>query len=129
MAAFSQPMTFAVIEDNVDLCHGWRELLGIDGHQVHCYYTGSDALDNIDTLAKCHVIVSDYYLPDVNGIDLINKIRAAKPNLPAVLLTGSKDPAIRESIERLKNAVLVHKPLGIDDLEAAVKSVLDITTQ
>jgi two-component system phosphoglycerate transport system response regulator PgtA len=120
----SKPVSFLIVEDSEDLCKGWEDILSIDGHLVKYFTTGHAALRAPQIYSQCDILVSDYYLPDINGIDLITKIRESRPNLPVILLTGSKDPAVRESIKKIPNALLLHKPLGIDELEHAVSRIL-----
>jgi two-component system phosphoglycerate transport system response regulator PgtA len=122
----SKPVSFLIVEDSEELCKGWEDILSIDGHSVRYFTTGHQALRTPDAFSKCDILVSDYYLPDINGIDLITKIRESRADLPVILLTGSKDPAVRESIKKIPNATLLHKPLGIDELESTVSRVLKI---
>jgi hypothetical protein len=42
-------------------------------------------------------------------VELIKRIRERRPNLPAVLLTGSREPAVLESARRLAHCSSLHK--------------------
>lgn len=120
-------LTFAIVEDNVDLCLLWGKIFSNRGHQVRCYYSASAALNDMDRIAQANVIVADYRLPDMNGIELVAKLRARQPNLPAVVLTAVREPSLSEDVRRLRQAVLVQKPVDIEALETAVYDLLNTT--
>lgn len=52
-------------------------------------YSAADpmaALDRLDDEIEC--IVSDYEMPTLNGLEFLREVRAERPNLPFILLTG-----------------------------------------
>jgi len=84
------------IDDNVELCTLFQMFLEEKGDfSVHICNSGDEALlylqDN-----KVMAVISDYDMPEMNGIDLLNQIRTIHPRLPFIMLTGndSKETAI-----------------------------------
>ena len=107
-----------VIDDEPQVLHGVRHMLGGHGCQVLLAESARDAL-RVIALAECtpDVIISDYRLRDgLDGIDAIGAVRESLGcNVPAVVVTGDTSP------ERLKEVArtgleLLHKPLGSDEL-------------
>lgn len=119
-----KPLKIILVEDSQDLLDGWIELLGLDGHRVSGFLHGSELLKDDKTIESADLLVSDYYLPDLNGVELIRKLRQKRSDLPAILLTGSKDEAIREHVASIPGVLLIYKPLGIEDLERAIGKLL-----
>jgi signal transduction histidine kinase len=69
------------------------------------------------------VLVVDFRLRDENGLDVITRLRARYPTLPAVIVTG--DTAARQLREFDSLAVSVlHKPVDGDQLARALQAVL-----
>ncbi len=59
-------------------------------------FTAQGALEALELLKekKFHVIVSDYMMPEMNGLQFFQKIRAEKNKTPFILLTGRDDQKI-----------------------------------
>ena len=73
----------------------------------------------IDALAKgpWHVVVSDYMMPEMDGLDFLSKVRKAQPSAARVLLTGYADK--RNAIRSINEVGLYHyieKPWDNDQL-------------
>lgn len=124
-AASRKAQSVVIVEDSVDLCEGWSDLLTFDGYTVRTCMSGRELFADDTLLGGADCLVTDYYLPDINGLDLIAEARRRRPGLPAILLTGSKDTAIREAAARLDGVSLLHKPLDVEVLEAAMEELVD----
>lgn len=53
--------------------------------------TGQEALEKIKTNAY-DVAVTDYDLPDIDGVELVQKLHEANPNCPIIVITGKDSP-------------------------------------
>lgn len=115
-----RPMKIVLIEDSLDLCQTWEELLSLDGHQVKCYLDGKSLLNDADAIRWCDVVVTDYYLPDVNGVELVGRIRGLRRQVPVILLSGMRDGSVIEAVSRMPRAAFVPKPADVDELEATL---------
>lgn len=67
------------------------------------------------------VIITDYEMPGMNGIELIGKIREKSPFSPVILMTGTADDA---AIRRCGPDGFLHKPFTAASLEEALTSAL-----
>ncbi|HTP38552.1 MAG TPA: response regulator [Steroidobacteraceae bacterium] len=114
------PMKIVLIEDSPDLCDIWAELLGLDGHQVRAFFDGHSLLEDAAAIHWCDVVVTDYCLPDINGLELVERVRAMRGMLPVVLLSGMRDSSVIKVIQKMPHAVFVPKPADADELDAAL---------
>ncbi len=121
-----RPMKIVLVEDNRDLCESWVELLELEGHAVRTFLDGTSLLREPAALEWCDALVTDYYLPDLNGIELIGRSRELRQDLPAILLSGVRDRSVIDLLTRLPNCIYLPKPADPDDLFAALGS-LDAT--
>lgn len=113
-------MTIHLVEDNADMLESLRLLLELRGHAVRTYLRALDLIDNIERLGAQDVVVSDYYLPDLNGVALLRRVREAHPGMPGVLLTGSREGGIANAAKSLKNCAVLYKPLDVESLERSI---------
>ena len=70
-----------IVDDHQDSCDVLARLLKLAGHtDVNCVYSGEDALDYLRTAGKPDVMVLDYMMPGMTGLDVLRKLRA-EPDL------------------------------------------------
>lgn len=117
------PMNILLVEDNADLCESWTALLELDGHHVKTFLDGSSVLEDSAAVHWCHVMITDYYLPDINGLELIGRARELREDLPSILLSGMRDRSVIEQLQRLPHTLFVPKPADADELEAALRRI------
>ncbi|WP_437671125.1 response regulator [Sorangium sp. So ce131] len=117
-------LNILIVEDSEELCEGWQDILSLDGHRVHCFLNGRDALENQALIMQADVLVTDYYLPDINGLALVSMVRKIRADIPIILLTGTRDPAIRETLLQVDNSMFLSKPIRIDQLERSIRELL-----
>ncbi|AUX45836.1 uncharacterized protein SOCE26_073320 [Sorangium cellulosum] len=122
-------LNILIVEDSEELCEGWQDILSLDGHRVNCFFNGRDALENQALIMQADVLVTDYYLPDINGLALVSMVRKIRADIPIILLTGTRDPAIRESLRQVDNAMFLSKPIRIDQLERSIRELLAASSQ
>lgn len=91
------------------------------GHTVVQASGGAEVLAIIDEDPHCcDVIVSDYAMPSISGVEVIRRARDLRPGLPGVIITGYADT---DSIANRPSDVLVlAKPFTPDQLSNAVQT-------
>ncbi|EMY68235.1 PAS domain S-box protein [Leptospira vanthielii] len=78
------------------------------------FRSASSALENL-RIRIPDFILSDYRMREMNGLNLIRKIKKANPNLSAVLYTGNMDGLDSEELDA--EGILVRsKPISVDEL-------------
>ncbi len=90
-------------------------------------YTVSEASGGLEGLAQIRtetpeLLIVDYPMPGLNGVDVINQSRAAAPDLPIILATGYAD---MDAVHRVVDpSQVLRKPFQIGELEVAVRRAL-----
>jgi CheY-like chemotaxis protein len=117
-----------VVDDNVEARELVSELLELAGAQVVLAGSAPEAL-NILERVQPDVLVADIGLPDEDGYSLLKKVRALPPErggrVPAVALTGFTRQEDRQLAESAGFQRHLSKPLKVEDLVSAVKSLTD----
>ena len=77
------------------------------GHQVETAGSGAEALSLMMTDDSFDLLVTDYLMPSMTGVELIGRVREMHPNMPAVIASGYTDVADQGDIP---GAVRLAKP-------------------
>lgn len=113
-----------MIEDDIELCRGWEEIFKLLEYPVRCHQRGLEALRDVEALSGADILITDYYLPDINGAVLIRRLRDLGFELPCIVLTGSREASVVKAVEGLPNCTLLHKPINIEALEKQILKIL-----
>lgn len=76
-----------LVDDNANGLAARRTVLAELGHKVMTSTCGHDALEQF-AAHKFDLVVTDYRMPRMDGLELIGRLRALAPTLPIVLLSG-----------------------------------------
>jgi DNA-binding response OmpR family regulator len=112
-----------LVEDNEDLAQSMRLLLSLQGYEVRSYPRSRALLEEADRIGENDVLVTDYYLPDLNGVELVKQLRSRLPKLRAMLLTGSREEGIVKAAGALAGCGILHKPLDCDELLSYIRGM------
>lgn len=104
------------------LCEGLEEA----GHVVHVASNGREALNQL-VLRGCDVVITDIYMPDGDGLELITKLRRLA-SAPVIAMSGGSplDPALvmLGAAEVLGANQILQKPFTVAALLDAVERTL-----
>jgi len=113
----------AVIDDDERVLESLENLLESAGHTV-CLFTSAQAFLEDEAFAKVHCLISDIGMPTIDGFELERLARAARPELPVILITGRqgliKGP---QATHRVGTEILL-KPVGEQELLRAISKAL-----
>jgi CheY-like chemotaxis protein len=113
-----------LVEDDHALARVWKTLFEMLDYNIVCYHMGTELLREWDKVNHYDVIITDYYLPDINGVELIKEVRERTPGLPAIVLTGSQEKFIQDAVREISNCHILYKPLNMSDIEAKLAEIL-----
>jgi response regulator RpfG family c-di-GMP phosphodiesterase len=109
-----------LVDDVPLLLKSLSRLLESD-YDVTCANCAEEALELLNGPESFQVIISDYGMPDVNGLDLLAEAARLHPAVGRVILTGM--PRLDLAVDAM-NAGNIHrflfKPCGLEELRAAV---------
>jgi DNA-binding response OmpR family regulator len=72
------------------------------------------------------LLVSDFRLPGISGIELMRKVRVYRPKVKVILITGQTDPKIRRQVAEAGADAFFIKPVPIADFLDAVERHLGL---
>lgn len=90
---------------------------------IKTYSSPNEALEEMPTL-PVGVVVTDFYMPHMDGVQFLKKIQPIKPDVPCIIITGHKDLLDRMDLSDLTSLKKVlAKPFKIDQLASAIGEV------
>ena len=112
-----------LVEDEINLNNIIKTYLEKAGYNVISYFSGKDALDNIDI--DSHLWILDIMLPDeINGYDIIKKIREKNEIMP-VIFTSARDKDLDKIIGlELGSDDYITKPYSPKELVLRVNNII-----
>ncbi len=104
-----------VVEDDPNTLHGLEDLLRNDGYRVIGVTRGHQALAVV-TREPIDVVLCDYKLPDIDGLQVCNKLRKLRPHLALFMLTAYNNAEIIRGAKECGIQRVFQKPLDLDEL-------------
>ncbi|HEV2551959.1 MAG TPA: response regulator transcription factor [Stellaceae bacterium] len=123
MTAASLPSRVLVVDDEPAIRRFLRTSLGAHGYQVDEAADGHAALDLLRR-SPPDVLVLDLGLPDLDGFELLRRLRASGSALPVIVLSSRADEKGKVEALDLGADDYVTKPFGIDELLARIRAAL-----
>lgn len=119
-------MNILLADDNDDLRQATRELLEILGHQVVEAARGDEALTLYERdPAGVDLLVTDFSMPGLDGLELAARVVAARPATGVVLISAhDHDPRVQRGAAN-GDVVLLRKPFSSQQLRASVAAAAD----
>ena len=116
-----------LVEDSPEVSLSVREILAAAGYSVEDATSGKEALVRLKN-GRFDAIVSDIWMPEMDGIALLKEIRGAGDNIPIVVISGGAPNAPLTYTAPLAATfganVVVYKPFERGELLKAIDSVL-----
>jgi DNA-binding NtrC family response regulator len=111
-----------VVDDDGSLLAALGALLRSAGHEVVLAHSGREALA---LLRGIEAVVTDYAMPEMNGVELIQALRQRDETLPAVLLTAHVSETVEARAVKAGAYQYVTKPIDSDNLLLVVERALE----
>lgn len=119
-----QGMKVLLVEDDQWIRDSLRRFFANEGCALMVVETGEDGLEIIKGTA-CDIVITDYRLPGMNGLEFLKKAQCLNTRFKKILLTAyMTEPVIAEAF-RLGVHEFIEKPFAMEDLEEALVRVLE----
>jgi len=114
-----------IIDDDVQIRNILEKLLSIIGFEI---FTACDGYHAIEKLNKINVdlIITDYNMPGITGIDTIKSIKQINPDIPIIMISGHTF----DNPNKLNDYVDVffNKPVNFEKLKGCIEKLLNNNT-
>jgi two-component system KDP operon response regulator KdpE len=121
MTAGANPVRVLVVDDEPAILRFLRTGLTAQGFVVSEVQTGMAAIESIQRHAT-DLVVLDLGLPDIDGLEVIRRVRQQQASVPIIVLSSRDDEASKVAALDLGADDFVTKPFGIDELFARIRA-------
>jgi hypothetical protein len=124
-ARISEPTeTLLVVDDDPMLRDVETQILRLQGYTVLPAEGAAAALRLAREAAAIHLLITDFSMPEVNGLELTRRFRAVHPKTPVLMVTGSL-PLVQHKAADLDRFEVLEKPFQFKELLHKVRTLLD----
>lgn len=112
-----------LVDDTIDICRLLEKFLSTKGYEVQYVTKGKDAMELLyDT--EYDLVISDYRLPDFDGLDVLKYTKDRHPDTSFIMITGYSDVSV--AVNAIKNGAhdYVAKPLLHEEVYMSIQEAL-----
>jgi CheY-like chemotaxis protein len=116
-------VSILIVDDEPDVAELFRQRFRREARQgryvLHFAGSGEEALEALDNEIEPELIVilSDINMPGMDGLTLLQRIKASYPNLPVMMVTAYGDDERRRRAREYGAAEFITKPVDFDLLK------------
>lgn len=124
--AISSSKHILVVDDDTDMALFLSDSLrtAAEDWQVVVVTNVKDALAALVN-GRFHLLVTDYQMPTINGLELIEHVRENWPQMRLFLVTSYGSDDIFEEMRRLQVDAYLNKPFDLDEFIETTKEILE----
>src|SRR2546428_8869465 len=121
-----------VVDDDSAFANYLRTFLSLRGYETRSYSRGDEMLAAVKQGDPPDIVLLDVMMPGMNGLETLRALKAAKPDLQVIMLSGREHASTIVEAVRLGAADYVVKPddpegLGEIALDSAIKQAIERT--
>jgi CheY-like chemotaxis protein len=123
----ADPPTVLVVDDDSVFRELESRALRQQGYNVVQAACAAEALRLAGATATLHLLLTDFNMPDVDGLELARRFRAMRPHTPVLLVSGSLS-LIQGRLKELDRVAVLEKSARFDELLEKVGALLSEVT-
>jgi len=115
-----------IVDDELEVVEMLREFLAFDRaiYEIVTAGNSSEALAILDR-EEIALVLSDVVMPEINGIELLDKIKRRFPEVGVILMSSYGTAEMRDKIQPLDCLRFIEKPFAISELRQLLRENLD----
>ena len=125
MTVERETKTILVVDDETAIRSVYAELLEELGCRVLSEPDGPSALAFAKQGAGIDLVITDYMMPDMNGLKFIKSLRAMRPSVPVIMITGFTSVENYLQSKSLGVFEYVEKPIRLEEFRRVVTAALE----
>ena len=116
-----------IIDDDTFICEILKKQLDSQGYEVETAFSGKSGMNSVRS-DRYDLVLCDYRLPDTDGLELLQKIKAVSRSTFVIIITAYAD--VRQAVKLMKMGAddYITKPLQQEELLSLIKQKLSKQT-
>ena len=117
----TQPICLLFVDDDDNILQSIKRLFFNAGYTIHTANSGAEGLKILESGTPVHVVVSDYRMQGMNGVEFLQQVSHRWPDTIRMVLSGYADtPAVVGAINNGGIYKFITKPWNDDELRITV---------
>ncbi|MBT8005438.1 MAG: response regulator, partial [Rhodospirillales bacterium] len=113
------------VDDEEEICLMAKQMLERLGYEVTLWLNSRDALEDFQSDPIAYdIAITDFTMPNLDGIQLANEIATIRPGMPVILISGFSEVISEQDMLEAGIRESIMKPMRPRDLSAAIWRVL-----
>ncbi len=110
-----------LVDDDAEICQFLETLLGLEGFETRVATTAADAMA---ALPDADVVLLDVAMPEVDGLELCRRMRAASFRGPVLVVSARPGPDLPRKAVEAGASGFVRKPFDNTELVGRLRSLV-----
>jgi len=118
-----------LVEDDAYLAEAEKKMLEELGYKVTALTSSVEAFEIFQKLSdRFDIIITDYAMPKMTGVQLIRKVRSINPDIPVIICTGFSKEVQQQKIGSLGIGEIIMKPIELGYIANSIRRLLEERT-
>ncbi|MBI5905810.1 MAG: response regulator [Deltaproteobacteria bacterium] len=122
----AEPVRILCVDDERNVLRSLERLFLDDGYEIRTALSGAEGLLALGQGDTVQVVISDYRMPGMNGVEFLSEVRKSWPETVRIILSGYADTgAIVSAINDGQIYKFIAKPWNEDEIRVAVTNAVE----
>jgi DNA-binding response OmpR family regulator len=119
------PTTVLVVDDEPMICDLLRWILAQLGYNVMSAADSAEALEIAPRIESLQILITDLSLEGMSGVELAGELRAARPELKTVFISGWSREQFEDLGADMSQSAFVSKPFSLRQVSEAIRALAE----
>lgn len=116
------------VDDEIYVLKALKRLFIDFDYEIITASSGEEGLDVLTKIPRVHVVLSDYRMPGMNGVDFLQEVRGRHPDTICIILSGhAESDRIAAAINKGQIYKFMLKPWDDDELKLLIKDAVNLS--
>jgi len=112
-----------IVDDEVTLAKNIATFLTRAGYDACTASSGEEGVELLESF-RPEIVLLDYSLPGINGVDVLRRVRGFDPSIPVLLMTGQGSELVAVEAMKAGAADYLIKPVVLSELKLRIERLL-----
>jgi PAS domain S-box-containing protein len=112
-----------LVDDDDIVQKSFQAILEVLGHTAVTAHCGEEALEILEAGLEANLVILDMNMPGLGGIGTLPRLRALRPEVPVLLVTGRVDSSALALASAHPGVTLLSKPFGLREIQKHIENI------
>jgi two-component system NtrC family sensor kinase len=121
-----EPVRILCVDDEINVLRAIERIFMDDEYEIMKATSGAEGLEILKEVSPIQIVISDYRMPEMSGVDFLREVRDYWPETVRIVLSGYADAAtIVAAINEGRIYKFIPKPWNTDELRVTIENALE----